>query len=393
MVHDVLAEIPPGWMAAAFLVMNWGAMAAVPVMGHPHGPAVVKLPQLNIAQGRVVVAGQSHAADFAHQFHVAFSGRVSGSCVFSGQPYHCAVERFVGDALVDLTPESSVPRCDDCPDGKTLIYDHCKNHPQWIDVGRLPDYLRRACGQNPITRTACIDDPQSLLDARVYLFRGTHDRCYLPGAVENTHALLAQLVTNPASQLKLVNTLPFPHTLPTNSTPFYNSSTGAGYDGPGECLRWVWADRPLARAAPQPIPANFLTFDQEEFMDVHDAGAGLQSVGYAYVPTRCRRLPVERASSPCRLLLLPSGCHANQMGQWAPGNSDAVFVRYAETNGFAVIKACVGGKVNLTKYPGANEVARGLLDVYGQLTEDYAMQSAPHMRVIARILRRAAGRQ
>ena len=42
-------------------------------------------------------------------------------------------------------------------------------------------------------------------------------------------------VADPA-QVKLVEDQPFPHTLPTNSTPYFNNvsnTTGAGYDGPG----------------------------------------------------------------------------------------------------------------------------------------------------------------
>jgi len=33
-------------------------------------------------------------------------------------------------------------------------------------------------------------------------------------------------------------------------------------------------------------------------------------------------------------------------------------------------------------------VKRGLLDVYGQLGGDYALQSAPHMRFIGKIVKR-----
>ena len=52
-------------------------------------------------------SGCSHAGDFAHQFHVAYSELVNrGSCVFSGQPYHCAVTKFTGDELVTQTDES-----------------------------------------------------------------------------------------------------------------------------------------------------------------------------------------------------------------------------------------------------------------------------------------------
>ena len=129
----------------------------------PKDDTPIRLPSLNISRGSVVTAGCSHAGDFASQFHIAFSSLVSASCVFSGQPYHCAVTRFSRDYLVPQNNATGVPNCDGCPDGETLLYDHCKNHPEYVDVGQLVDYPRRACGQNPITKNPCIDDPKNLL--------------------------------------------------------------------------------------------------------------------------------------------------------------------------------------------------------------------------------------
>ncbi|KAJ9459532.1 hypothetical protein DIPPA_23864 [Diplonema papillatum] len=68
-----------------------------------HCVSAIPLQPLRIDARRVVVAGCSHAADFSHQFHVAFSGTVTGACIFSGQPYTCAVTRFAHDALVRQT--------------------------------------------------------------------------------------------------------------------------------------------------------------------------------------------------------------------------------------------------------------------------------------------------
>ena len=45
----------------------------------------IKLSALNIDPTAVVTAGLGDSADFAHQFHIAFSRTVSGACVFSGQ--------------------------------------------------------------------------------------------------------------------------------------------------------------------------------------------------------------------------------------------------------------------------------------------------------------------
>ena len=52
--------------------------------------APIKLAALNIDKNRVAMAGLGHSADFAHQFHIAFSATVSGTCLFSAQPFNCA---------------------------------------------------------------------------------------------------------------------------------------------------------------------------------------------------------------------------------------------------------------------------------------------------------------
>ena len=104
------------------------------------------------------------------------SGGVAAVCGHDSQPYHCAVQYFAGEPLVPQTPESSVPYCDGCPANSTVLYDHCKNHPEWVDVGQLPDYPR---GNKDI------DDVANIYNTSVYLSRaecGTYGK----GSVVNT---------------------------------------------------------------------------------------------------------------------------------------------------------------------------------------------------------------
>jgi len=331
------------------------------------------LPKLNIDPKSVWIAGCSHAGDFAHQFHVAYSSLVTGACIFAGQPYHCATTYFTKDQLVVKTNSSSVPNCDGCPPFFTLVYDHCKNHPQWVDVGKLPDYPRRHCGQNSIQEN-CIDDVKHLFDSRVFLFRGTHDRCYLEGAVANVQALYYQLLTNPGKQVKFVRDQPFPHCLPVNSTAHFNSTTPAGYDGPGECLKWLAND--TLNFAGEMKRENVVQFDQQQFFDESDLGTGLQLWGFLYIPDDCK------SGTLCKLMMLPNGC-----GPIFEDDTSTAMARWGQTNNIVILKLCVGGYVDKKRFPQAPEIQRGLLDVYGQLSSDYATQSSPHMKVFGRILK------
>lgn len=156
------------------------------------GLAPAPLPTLNIDARSVVVAGFDHSADFAHQFHVAFSRTVSGACLFAPQPFNCAITSFPQDVHVPLTADTRVPVCSGCPANMTLPFDHCKLRPGAVDVGSLVDYPRRHCGQNPVSIQECFDDVDFLKPSRVFLFRGTRDERCKAGAAENVVGLLAQ---------------------------------------------------------------------------------------------------------------------------------------------------------------------------------------------------------
>ena len=127
-------------------------LSIAPMVGTP------PLPKLSIAPNGISVSGLSSGADFVVQFQVAFSSVVHGVGVFAGQPYHCAVHRFSNEETVPMcwgtaddgskpgctpkTPSPDVPYCQNCPSGRTLSYDHCKRHPELVNVSALLEYAK-----------------------------------------------------------------------------------------------------------------------------------------------------------------------------------------------------------------------------------------------------------
>ena len=192
----------------------------------------VPLPALPIDPKGVVVAGLGHSGDFAHQFHIAFSALVRGACIFSGQPFNCAVSHFKQDKLVMQTSDTRVPNCQGCLPFTTLPFDHCKKTPDVVDVGSLVDYPRRHCGQNPIIAQECFDDVVYIKHtSRAFVFRGTADAESAPGTVENVVALLAQMMDDPATSIKLVCQPP-----PACICPCRLSSISSSCSSPAEAL-------------------------------------------------------------------------------------------------------------------------------------------------------------
>jgi len=324
------------------------------------GP-VIELPQLNIIKGGIYSQGGSSGGDMAIQFHIAFSKHVTGVCGNDAQPYHCAVTRFPGDYLLPQTEESSVPHCYGCPDGMTVLYDKCKNHPQHVDVGMLPDYPRRVCGDGG--KPGCIDDAANIYDDYVYLSRG-ECRTYIGGAEVNTLAMYGMMTTDPETQLKYID----------------KCATEEGVDDDKECITHVMGPKvkinpPAATASSRVRVFNMMPF-------IADYNLGFESTAFAYIPGACYN-----TTTACRALVHFHGCGGNN----GP-DQDARIHLWAETNNLVVLYPRIKKNNNVTRtYPNSYEIARGCWDGYGQLSDSYALQNGEHMATVWRMVARLAG--
>eukprot|EP00966_Prymnesium_polylepis_P314274 7262443-Prymnesium_polylepis.2 len=295
-----------------------GLLHSVSLPGYCMQADPFELPRLQIQPGAVISHG---FGDMNIAFHFAHSAGLAGVCGHDSQPYHCAVQYFAGEALVPQTPESSVPYCSGCPDGWTLMYDHCKNHDEWVDVGQLPDYPRG---------NSKIDAVENIYNSSVYLSRaecGTYGK----NSVVNTWAMYAQMVQHPSRQIQYRDMcaadspVPYPYT--TSPDPFVEA----------ECLRHVYgADGKLAMITRQTLepPAatgkreNSRAFRQSPFLDSFDVG--FDTLGYYYVPDVCQ--PGRAALKPCSLLVNWHGC-----GGLHPWDWNGTLARYAESNGIVLL--------------------------------------------------------
>lgn len=72
------------------------------------------------------------------------------------------------------------------------------------------------------------------------------------------------------------------------------------------------------------------------------------------------------------------------------GDSDD-FARYAVANRIVILKPCTGGHIDTSRFPHNHENLRGMMDVYGQLTPEYATQLGGQMRPIGLMVKRLLG--
>ena len=383
------------------------------------------LPRLSISPDHTTVSGFSYGGDMAVQAHVAFSKTIKGACGFAAQPVYCQAKQFTKERTVSkFGPEGrGAPYCDGCIDPLTTnAFDHCRKTPNVVDVGQLPDWPRRNCGQ-PF-RADCLDDVVNMYGSRVFLQSGRNDTHTPTDAVANTFAWYATMLTDPKAQVLYNGDLPLGHELPTrsSSTPF---------DGPGACLRHLYETdhsgflKPPARAV---LPGNLHSFDQRS---VNATGTGWAAEGLVYAPASCKSPcwdpPCDPPGAQCKLHVLMHDCGTREAPALPPVGAithpEEEFAKYAETNQIVLLMPrlmrgggceaalnqscrsakgdafscaeCAGAHVGALLQEGCTDegiaawcagapqdtvdVSRGCWDVFGQLGKDYAHQSSPHL--------------
>jgi len=108
--------------------------------------------------------------------------------------------------------------------------------------------------------------------------------------------------------------------------------------------------------------------------------------GWFFEPPVCK-------TEACKLLVLPSGCFAPFTSSPfnKSGDSNDDFSRYAVVNKIVLLMPCAGGPIDTFKWPDNHENARGMVDVYGQLGNDYATQKGGQMEPIGKMVKRLLG--
>ena len=112
----------------------------------------------------------------------------------------------------------------------------------------------------------------------------------------------------------------------------------------------------------------------------------MKPAAWLFVPPQCQK-------GTCRLLILPGGCDASSNNAKPPGGgSDGDFARYGLTNDIVILKPCQGGPIDTKRFPENHENLRGMVDVYGQLSADYATQKGDQMEPIGNMMKRLLGK-
>ena len=260
-----------------------------------------------------------------------------------------------------------VQTCFGCAANETVLYDHCKSHSAFVNPSEL---AQAATGVPACTANSsgdCIDSVQHLRDAKIFLTRG-ECRTYTGSAVENTRQVYEILGAQGIQY--------FDQCRPDGS--HLNNDTTT------MCLEHVFGPSSRKGAAK---PENRFRFPQAPFLT--DYNVGFAPYGYVYLPTAC-----QEKSAVCGLQVRFHGC-----GHASPANQATQ--AYAEVNNIVLLDPNVPGQEGLD-FNGNNatlscnkgtavegnckEISRVCWDGYGQLSEGYYLQSAPHMQSVWRMI-------
>ena len=342
------------------------------------------------AQQPVSVSGLSSGADAAVQLAVAYSSLFAGAGVFAGQAYHCAVQRFPNDKLVDMKASPSVPFCDGCPAGQTLTYDHCKRTPslESNNVTLLVNYARAQA------KAKTIDPLSELAKRKIYLYRGLNDTTYNKGAVQAAADVFTALM--PPSSVFFEKKIRSPHLVPGIDPHLCWWEEWAGrdnctYDGAAAALRWIHGAKALAGGrrnnSAEAIWEKYAEpFDQARF-DASGGEALMTSSAMIFIPPGCA-VDVNGTAAPtkpCLVHMFLHGCGVSF--------SYDTFAQYAGFNEWAVDNMIVVVYPKMGTSGSFKQEQSGCWDGYGQTGSNYDQKSGLQMKALAAIAVHFSGAQ
>jgi len=293
------------------------------------------LQRLNITADGISISGLSSGADFAAQFSVAYSGSIMGVGVFAGEPWHCSATMFQNETLVPFGAaacgsDTYTGRCDNCPPDMTVACDHCKSHPELVDIRLLADAARR------MARDGLIDDTKYLKRMHAYTYCGTEDQSHF-GATVKARDFYAHFNASVLYNFSI----PSGHCWPVDKgTPVLCGGgkilpgimsafplQNCNYDGPGELLNHIYG-----KLNPQVDmkAENLHLFDQRPFNANDTFDVGLGDAGLIYIPQTCAE------GRMCTLHVSMHGCENPFILEY-PEARQLSFNRWAEANDMVVL--------------------------------------------------------
>lgn len=263
------------------------------------------LPPQHADLSETSVSGVSSGGYMAVQFHVAYSGLVTGVGVIAGGPYNCA-------------------------DGSIWRATHNCMHPDRFNPVPEVDYL--VARTDGLAASGDIDHPSHLANAKVWLFSGTSDKIVSQSVMNALEKYYEHYVTH--------GRIFYKHDLDAGHGMIVDDSTGeachsnadpymnhCSYDAAGLLLKQIYG---RLNPPSSQLSGTFVEYDQKEFLSGDAYSHSMSDSGFVYVPQACR-------SSRCRVHVVFHGCLQNYDTIGDKFYKKAGYNRWADSNNVIVV--------------------------------------------------------
>ena len=344
----------------------------------------------------ITVSGISSGAFFAHQFHIAFSSLVKGAGIVAGGPFGCAAQvdnitpPFGNLFVLTLVPRRVVAALAVCTHfGRSDFEQAGWQFPNAPAAAGLQMATLRA------HRDGMIDDPNNLIDSRVWLFHGDRDTG-VPKTTLRELRIFYELMGVPAANIELKDGPDAKHGMPIKTL----SSAGAARHcrlpepsflvrcdyGAAELLLQHLYPHAKPAATPSSTGGRIIGFDQTEFFDERDASTSLNETGYLYVPASCENN--SNSGAKCRLHVAFHGCEQYVDKIHGLFFRDAGYNGWADAHHVIILYPQATPWLRLADPSQITGNPKGCWDWWGYSGDNYLSRDGKQMRAVRAMIAR-----
>ena len=344
----------------------------------------------------ITVSGISSGAFFAHQFHIAFSSLVKGAGIVAGGPFGCAAQvdnitpPFGNPFVLTLVPRRVVASLAVCTHFGRSDFEQAG----W----QFPDAPAAASLQRAAVRAhteGIIDDPNNLIESRVWLFHGDRDTGVPKSTVQELRTFY-QLMGVPAANIELKDGPDAKHGMPIKTLPSAGAARHCRLPEPSFLVRCDYgaAELLLQHLYPHAKPAathsstagRIIGFDQTEFFDERDASTSLNETGYLYVPANCENH--SNSGAKCRLHVAFHGCEQYVDKIHGLFFRDAGYNDWADTHHVIILYPQATPWLRFADLSQITGNPKGCWDWWGFSGDNYLSRDGKQMRAVRAMIAR-----
>lgn len=278
--------------------------ASLPSLGH-----------YNVNLNDVVVAGVSSGADMATQLHFTYSANIKGEAIFAGSPFFCALGTSDAHWGLVYGPGYS---------SDYALYS-CSGTEYWSE-GEPPPLSTLETDTKNAASDGYLDAVSDLSGSKAWIFSGEDDTVVAQEVVKDSQSMLNYFGVGTTTNYTTAAEHGWVTPDTSNACGTLNSQylLNCGFDAEDAFLTDFFGT--LNARNNGTLTGSLIEFNQAPY-----AVAGMDSVGYIYVPANCA------SGSACKLAVALHGCEQGESYVGTTFVKESGLNEWADTNSIIVL--------------------------------------------------------